>query len=57
MEFIIKTQNKGYFCGWNLFGDMKFVAEKRLAYRMKSAVAENTARKLEKQTECEIIPV
>lgn len=57
MEYIIKTADDQYFCGWNTFGDTKFVKEKRLAYRMKSVVATNTAKKLEKQTACEIIQI
>ena len=46
MNYIIKTQTNGYFCGWDMFGRMKFIEEKRLAYRMRSNVAETTLKKV-----------
>ncbi len=46
MNYIIKTQSNGYFCGWDMFGRMKFIDEQRLAYRMRSNVAENTVKKV-----------
>ncbi len=46
MDCIIKTESNGYFCGWDMFGQMKFIGEKRLAYRMRPAVARTTADKI-----------
>ena len=56
-NYIIKTKMKGYFCGWNMFGGMKFIEERRLAYRMRSNVAETTAQKINNlfNESCEII--
>lgn len=45
MNYII-TNGYEYFCGWDMFGNFKFVSERRLAYRMKAAVADNTLSKI-----------
>lgn len=59
MNYIIKTESKGYFCGWDMFGEMKFIGERRLAYRMKSLVAQTTAGKIESalHEHCSIIMI
>ena len=46
MNYIIKTEKSGYFCGWDMFGRMKFIGEKRLAYRMKLNLAQTTLNKV-----------
>ncbi len=45
MNYII-TNGRDYFCGWDLFGNFKFINEKRLAYRMRANVADNTLNKI-----------
>ncbi len=40
------TNGELYFCGWDILGNMKFVPERRLAYRMFRSVAESTLRKM-----------
>lgn len=55
MNYIIET-SEGFFCGWDLFGNMKFVNEKSLAYRMRRRVAETTAAKITSAIgSCEIV--
>lgn len=58
MNYIIKTNAGEYFCGWDLFGNMKFIRERRLAYRMRSNVAKTTAGKImdNLNISCEIMP-
>lgn len=53
MDYIIKTGTT-YFCGWDSFGNMKFVREKHLAYRMRKPVAENTLKKIAATKSCEL---
>lgn len=45
MNYII-TNGERYFCGWDSFGNMKFVGDKHLAYRMQQPVAVNTLNKI-----------
>ena len=45
MNFVI-TNGKDYFCGWDILGNMKFVDDRRLAYRMQHTVAESTLDKI-----------
>ncbi len=45
MNYII-TDGHNYFCGWDLFGEFKFVSEERLAYRMRRNVANTTLTKI-----------
>ena len=45
MNYII-TDGEKYFCGWDSFGNMKFINDGNLAYRMQYPVAENTLIKI-----------
>ena len=45
MEYII-TDGHSFFCGWDPLGQMKFVSEARLAYRMRKRVADTTLAKI-----------
>lgn len=58
-NYIIKTNDNNYFCGWNQLGQICMHCETKanLAYRMSRPLAERTISKIEAFTgsKCEIV--
>lgn len=58
-NYIIKTNDNNYFCGWNQLGQICMTDESKanLAYRMNRPIAERTIPKIETFTnrKCEIV--